>query len=60
MERLEIDERRDVSGGVSTASFVGAFFFPTQFNYRIEFVPPRGAKPAADLPPRVTIPQGGG
>ncbi|MCH8274979.1 MAG: hypothetical protein IH851_09335 [Armatimonadetes bacterium] len=55
MDRLEIVERFDTGrNGLREAEYTARFSYPASpFDFEFEFVPPKGAKPAADLPRRI-------
>ena len=53
MERITIEDRLDTRAGLTHVWMEGVFAYPDQITVSFEFAPPRGAKPAADLPVRV-------
>ncbi|MGI8924262.1 MAG: hypothetical protein ACR2HJ_09555 [Fimbriimonadales bacterium] len=54
MQSFTIRERIDMPGRtLKVSDFTGTFLYPETFNYPFTFTPPRGSKPAADLPSRI-------
>ncbi|GIV03380.1 MAG: hypothetical protein KatS3mg015_2210 [Fimbriimonadales bacterium] len=53
MQRLTLEAKRDTPNGLSHTYFDSQFSYPAGFSFTIQFTPPPGAKPAADLPGRI-------
>ncbi|MBA3725276.1 MAG: hypothetical protein H0W86_02215 [Armatimonadetes bacterium] len=54
MQSFTIRERIDMPGRtLKVSDFMGTFLYPETFTYPFTFTPPRGSKPAADLPSRI-------
>lgn len=58
IEKLTVEDRQDTPTGLKHVWFEGILAYPDTLTVKFDFVPPRGAKPAADLP--VRIPGDGG
>jgi hypothetical protein len=54
VDRFTIEDRLDTLGGFKQVWLDGLFAYPTSLNVNFQFTPPRGAKPAADLPVRIS------
>lgn len=54
LDHFTIQERLAMPDGkVKQTNFVGTFVYPPKFDFPFTFVPPKDAKPAADLPIRI-------
>ncbi|MEO7453743.1 MAG: hypothetical protein ABIV13_03155 [Fimbriimonadales bacterium] len=60
VERISIEDRLDMPTGFERTWSDAIFAYPDTLNVAFEFTPPRGSKPAADLPVRIAEGAGGG
>ena len=54
MERISIEDKLDVTLGFQHTWLEALFAYPDTMNVTFSFTPPAGAKPAADLPVRIS------
>lgn len=54
IDRFTIEDRLDTLGGFRHVWLEGLFTYPLSLNVNFKFSPPPGAKPAADLPVRIS------
>jgi hypothetical protein len=54
MDRMTIEDKHDLTEGFQHSWLESRFTYPATINVEFTFTPPRGAKPAADLPVRIS------